>query len=243
MTDHSPRAEIGDNSMVYYVETMERIESNFAQWSDIVLTEANAGSFRDFGKEVKDTFDAFEADRKERQAPFELEINKIRAAFRPMTDRMEKMRETLRDRLLAFMKSEQLRKDREAQAAAQAHAEAERLAREARAKMAEGPNAIARMDAEDAEHDAAMAAIEAEHAERQALARPSVSSASGMTRAMSMRTTWGVKVIDGPKLVRHYAKNPEMIALAEKIAAKESRALKGAINIPGVEPKAIESAA
>lgn len=118
---------------------------------------------------------------------------------------------------------------------AAARAEAERLAREAAAarKAAEDQRGVsATVEAEEAEKRAAEAAMAAQKA---AAARPQVASASGGARRVSVRTTFRARLINYPAAVRHYANNPEVVAVLERLASSDVRAAKGKIQIPGFE--------
>jgi hypothetical protein len=241
-----PLLRIGSNSMAMHEDgaaTLERELLKLAKIPDGVemvdwateLTELQAAQIKDLGQKAHEKVGELDLAERAERKEFEDEIARIKGLFRPLSSRAESVKVKCRSILTAYLSAQQRKRELEA---AEAIRKAKALEDEALATKqaaAQSGHVFDAMDAEDAEHAAEVAEITAHHAQQMAAARPSIGSLTGFGRAASLRVTWSAKAIDGPKLVRHYAKRAEMIEAALKLASAEMRATKGQAVIPGAE--------
>ncbi len=258
-TDTSSRiAGIGDNSFAMHADETAAVERTLIKLiGDSAVTSvelpklleagskidaATAALIRDAGKSAHDHLQALDKSEREMKAPFESQIILVKAGFRPLIARTSILKENARGVLTGFLKEQDRQAQIAAAAAAKAQEEADAAAAAAAAKAQDTGHAFDHMDAVEATYAAEAQAIETEYAGRVASSKSSVGSASGIAKAASLRVTWGANVVDGPKLVRHYAKRQELIDAALKLAAAEMRASKGQATIPGAEAVKTEKA-
>jgi hypothetical protein len=206
----------------FFTGRVDRLIMDLAPLLAAEPTEQVAARLRDLIAEATD-LEKWATQAKAAEKKPHLDANAaIEAAYKPIAESLDQLKKDARAGVTAFLVAEEQRR---AAAAAKAEAEAE-AAREA----AEG----AAPESDEA-YDADMADIAATHALRQAEVRPSIGGARSGARAMSLRTYYSVKVVDGPKLVAHFAAHPEVIAAAKKVADALAKATKGAQQIPGCE--------
>jgi len=188
------------------------LEMDAANFEGVTITSENAGALRDIVARGNDIKKRMEAARKDAKQPH-LDAGKaVDAAFKPPIENTTGIVTTAKSRLQAYLIAEQERERAEAEAARKA---AEALKDDAII----GQRVTEIADAK---------AKQAEQAGR-------VASQDGIAKVASLRTYRFAQVDDATALVAHYASNPDMIALAEKLANADIRAAKGAeITIPGV---------
>jgi hypothetical protein len=223
-------AVLGHNSGTLLYSAIDGLEIRLAGF-DEALTASTAPSVRDLMKNAHDQAGELEADRMAAQQPYQDEIDKVRAAYRPLVDRALAVKASARKLLDRFLAAEDLRIKQEARDAEQRLEQQRQAAREALEAAQASP--FAQGEADDAQKVLAELEIDAAHAARKAEGGPSVSSASGLARAAGYRISYSVNVTDSAKLVKHFAKHPDVIAAAEKLANAAARASKGAMRIPG----------
>ena len=239
MTD---RAAIGHNSgnpeglaSAIWSERLVQINRRL-EGVRLPLNEHTASTMRDVLADATSALKDSDAERREIQKPHEDRLTAIRNAFRSVTAQGETIRDKCRQHLGAFMETQRIEQERIAN---EARATALLKAQEAEeARKAEMGDIDAFSPAGDALKAAAEAEIHAEYLERQAAAGPRIASGSGVAKAASFRTSWGVTVTDHRKLVKAFQDHPDMIECATKLAAAQVRAAKGDLRkpIPGCEP-------
>lgn len=212
-------------SAQYYIDQLEGLKDRVTQWSQTEINGENAGALRDLIGDIKNVAKAAEKDRKATKEPYLEQGRKIDKDFKPVASLADDFVKPLTRALSEFMALEERRRREEAE---RARIEAEKKAAAAEAlKEDEFAGDFAQAQAEQAE-------VVAKRAER-AADNTSVKG-SDSDRAMGLRTYRKAKIINGAMLVGHFANNPDVIALCEKLANAEIRAAKGGeVSIPGIE--------
>jgi hypothetical protein len=193
------------------------------------ITAPIAAALRDIQKRARDLETELTAAKASDKAPHLDAAARIEAAYRPLTASAVEIKAEARKHVDLFLLAEEKRRKDEAAEAKRIADEAKRIADEA--VQDDDPFG----NADDAVHDARLATIAADHAERKADAGASIGSASGITKAASLRSYWSVKVIDPAAMVNHFAGDPGVIEAATKAANALVRATKGSMKIPGCE--------
>ena len=199
------------------------------------INERIAAQLRDVVKQAIDLKKEMDAAKAVDKQPHLDANTAIEAAYRPLANDTETIRTQARAKIDAFLRSEELRRDREAAEARRIAQEAEEAARAAKLEAVVSAHPGAQEGAEDAESDAAMASHAAIHAEKRAEAGPTVQSASGLGRASSLRSYWSAKVVNPVIAATHFANDPGVKVAVKKAADAFARATKGAQPIPGCE--------
>lgn len=175
----------------------------------VTITADNAPNLRDVMARATALTKRMEAARKDQKQPHLDAGRAVDADYKPWLSDVASLKNAAGDRLTPFLRAEQERQQREAEAARKL-AEQERgdtiLEDRAKAKAAQASEA------------------------------PRVNSASGLAKAASLRTFRYAKVTDAAKLVAHFADDFGVIDAAEKAANAKIRAAKGRpLEIPGIE--------
>lgn len=189
--------------------------------------------------------EALEKERDGRVRPLNAIVKTINAAYKPVREHLEKLRDHAQDRLTQFALREEARRAREAEEAQlvaeakmQALREAEEREAEARDNAAHGELGVdissATQDADHAFADAKRAVRGAQVAEKQVPVRFS----TGSGRALSMRTREVLSVSDRIAAVRAMQKEPGILEDLDAAILKAARAYRKA---KGSLPKGIDA--
>lgn len=188
------------------------------------LTNDTAGAVRDFIGNVARIGKEAEASRKSLKQPHLDAGRTIDESFKPVVVLVDQIVKPLKKQLSDFL-AEQERIKREVAEKARKEAEA-KAALAAKVKEDEFIGDFAEQEAEKAAKDAKYAELLAE--------QNNVKGTSD--RAMGLRTYRKANVVNAAMLVGHYASNPDVIALCERLANAEIRAARGGeVSIPGIE--------
>ena len=178
---------------------------------------------RDLAKEA-------DAKRAELKAPILAEGREIDGAFKPIVDGAKDATKPLRVLMAAHIREKQRKALEEER---KAREEAERKAAEAEVLGDDDlVGEIVKEEAIEAQTAAAVAGINTKKAGQ---AKPTGG------RAMSVRKTYGVTVTDSAALVEHFKKTQAVIDLCAELATRQVRAMKGDIELPGIEITTTES--
>lgn len=195
------------------------------------ITEANAGEARDLIGLAKKLAKDIDAKRDEEKRPHLEAGRQIDATYKPLVDAANAAPSPLSNALLAYVNEQ---KRLAAEAAEKARRIAEEEAKRA-AALADDP-----ILGEDVVDAAKLAQQKAEVAAASVKTVATVKGSEGF-RAAGVRKTWKAEVTDAAAMVAHYAKHPDVIAAALKIANADARTSKGAYNVPGVKFVEVES--
>lgn len=195
------------------------------------VTEANAGEARDLIGLVKTLAKDIEAKREEEKRPHIDAGRQIDATYKPIKEAADKAADPLSKALMAHINEQ---KRLAAEAAEKARRMAEEEARRA-AELADDP-----ILGEDVVDAAKLAQQKADVAAASVKTVATVKGSEGF-RAAGVRKTWKAEVTDAAAMVAHYAKHPDVIAAALKIANADARTSKGVYQIPGVKVIEVES--
>jgi hypothetical protein len=191
-----------------FIHEIGALEMDAAAFDGVEITAENAPALRDVIARGVALGKKIEAARKCAKQPHLDACKDVDADFKPVAEHVTGISNGAKGLLTPFLVAEQKRQQ---EAAAEARAWAEVLAsKEASATAAE--------------------------TEKQAAAAGRVESASGLARAISLRTYRSARVIDASALVAHFAGHASVIEAAEKLANAAIRDAKGEhVAIPGVE--------
>jgi hypothetical protein len=231
-------AWFGDNRAPVLLSEVSALEDRLNNLG--AITGDTAPILRDIMAEARNKANELEIDRKTDQKPSELDIEKIRSAYRPLVDRASMVVEVARKDLNGFLEAERVRLAAEAQAAAD---EVERKRRELLNAQEGGAFDVDPDLVETRAKEVAEAEVEATYAERINSSGPTVSSATGMSRAAGQRVTFSAKATDYKKLVNAMWKDPKVQEAALKAAAAMMRASRGTAVISGAEAVEVRNAA
>lgn len=195
------------------------------------ITEANAGDARDLIGLAKKLAKDIDAKRDEEKRPHLEAGRQIDATFKPLVDAANAAPAPLSNALLAYVNEQ---KRLAAEAAEKARRMAEEEAKRA-AALADDP--ILGGEVQDG---ARLAQQKADVAAASVKTVATVKGSEGF-RAAGVRVTYRADVSDPVAMVTHYAKHPDVIAAALKVANAEARNSKGSATIPGVTIVPVES--
>lgn len=189
------------------------------------ITGDNCGRVKDLVDNAKKLAKDIEESRKLAKSPHEQAAKAVDLAYAPLRDRLIAAADGVKRMVEAWVLAER----RKAEAAA---AEARRIAEEAAKTAAE-------VDPFLQDEDAATQAAETlALAETRALASRQVVSASGASKASTLRKVRSANVTDSKALVLFYHEHPDVLGAATRLANAAIRAAKGGpVSIPGVEVK------
>lgn len=211
----------------------ERIADAAGEWAKAKIeTETKAGELKDFLDAARKRLKEIDKRRTEDKKPH-LEAGKaVDAAYKRITDVIERAGTLAKAPLEAYLKEQQKiaeeRRRAEQEAARKAAEEAER-----ERQIAErNANAAAMVEAEEKAAQAA-AAQKAAEAER----KLKVSSATGTgSKSTSLRTVRSARITNINQAMLHYRGHSDLIDCITRLANADVRAAKGAqITIPGIE--------
>jgi len=215
----------GPQDAEHYLALLRDLKAGSASWDGTAVTEDNASNLRDHIGYLSAVGKQAEKDRKALKEPYLQSGRKVDASFKPVATEVLKQISPLKKMITDFLEQEE-REKREA---------AKRAEEEARAKAALADKV--KEDAfvgEVAEEQAVAAAKEAKYASL--LAEQNSVKGSEDDRAMSLRTYYRAKVVNGPVLVAYYATHPDVLELCERLANREIRSAKGGmVQIPGID--------
>jgi len=195
------------------------------------ITEANAGEARDLIGLAKKLAKDIDAKRDEEKRPHLEAGRQIDATFKPLVDAANAAPAPLSNALLAHINEQ---KRLAAEAAEKARRMAEEEVRRA-AELADDP-----ILGEDMADAAKLAGQKAEVAAASVKTVATVKGSEGF-RAAGVRKSWKAEMTDAAALVAHYARHPDVIAAALKIANADVRTSKGVYPIPGIKAVEVES--
>lgn len=206
-----------------FAEQIASLTAQVASFGEI--TEETAGAANDIIKRAGQIAKEIDQRRKDEKQPHLDAGRSVDATYNPLKDSANALVAPLKRALAAFI-AEQKRL-----------AEEERRAKEEKARQ-EAAKAAALANDElvgervQAQAKQAMTDFkDARIAEKQAA---NVKGSVGF-RAAGLRTRRFAKIVNARELVRHYANNPDVIALCERLANADIRAAKGApVSIGGV---------
>lgn len=209
----------------YYLSELSQFKNAVADWSQGVVTDANAGPLRDLIGKIKGLAKDAEKDRKKLKEPHLEAGKKVDRDFKPVATTADSLTAPLNKMLTEYLRAEDERKRKEAEEARR-KAEAEAKAAQA-LKDDEFVGAEMAERAEQSELEAKRAAKEAETVNVQG---------NDSSRALGLRTYRSANITNPSMLVGHYASHPDVLEVCEKLANAEIRAAKGGVvSIPGVE--------
>lgn len=196
---------IGDNHPPSPIEMAKKTRTavaNFLQDMPVVTTDNDARQTKLIIDRAKASLDEMEDARKREVGPLNLRVSTINESYKAASRPLTALLDQLKSRLAAYIRAEQERREREAEAARQAALEAERIAREAEQREREAiDNAAvgecadvgaAIEDADSAFNDFAKADRTATRAERDM----HVKIGGGFRRAASLRTVETLVLVD-----------------------------------------------
>lgn len=195
------------------------------------ITEANAGEARDLIGLAKQLAKDIDAKRDEQKRPHLEAGRKIDAEFKPLVEAAKEAPQPVERALLAYINEQ---KRLAAEAAEKARRMAQEEARRA-AALADDP-----ILGEDMADGAKLAEQKAEVAAASVKTVATVKGSEGF-RAAGVRKSWKAELTDAAALVAHYARHPDVIAAALKIASADVRTSKGVYPIPGIKAVEVES--
>jgi hypothetical protein len=196
-----------------FIHEIGALELEAAAFEGVEITAENAPALRDVIARGVAIGKRIEAARKDAKKPHLDACKDVDADYKPVAEHVTGIANAAKGLLTPFMVAEQKRQQAEAE---EARKKAEALRKDA-------------LLSERAE----ARAVEAEKA---AQAPVRIASASGFSRAGSLRTYRSARVIDAAAMVAHFAGHAAVIEAAERLANAAIRDAKGAaINIPGVE--------
>jgi len=195
------------------------------------ITEANAGEARDLIGLAKQLAKDIDAKRDEQKRPHLEAGRKIDAEFKPLVEAAKEAPQPVERALLAYINEQ---KRLAAEAAEKARRMAQEEARRA-AALADDP-----ILGEDMADGAKLAEQKAEVAAASVKTVATVKGSEGF-RAAGVRKSWKAELTDAAALVAHYARHPDVIAAALKIANADVRTSKGVYPIPGIKAVEVES--
>jgi hypothetical protein len=191
-----------------FIHEIGALEMDAKAFEGVEITAENAPALRDVIARGVALGKKIEAARKGAKQPHLDACKDVDADFKPVAEHVSGIAGAAKGLLTPFLVAEQKRQQ---EAAAEARAWAEVLATK----------------------EADAAAVETA---KQVAVAGRVESASGLARAISLRTYRSARVTDAAAMVAHFAGHASVIEAAEKLANAAIRDAKGQpITIPGVE--------
>lgn len=229
--DLNPRAVMGDNrpppfdaAIVADLKTKSDEFANAAGvWLDkgALQSEDDAQRLNDFVAGARKLWKKIDDVRKDAKKPHDDAGKAVQAAFTPLLDALKKAGERVQPLATKWMQEQEakrLKAEREAEEKARkAREEAKRLMDQA----AERNDIVGEMEAQAALDDAEKKAKEAA---RDAKTPVRVASATGGTKAMSLRTYVTAEIENIHKAMLHYKDAPDLVACIKTLAEREARA-------------------
>lgn len=166
---------------------------------------------------------AFEAQRKAIVDPINQAKNAVQALFKPVLDDIDEAKGIIKQKILAFRREQDRKRDQE-------QAALDRAAREHRAKLeAQAEKAADKGNVEKAAVLAATAAV---------ISAPIATSTYVAPKGQSIRKTWKVRITDRVKLIASILANPAfayLLLIDEAALNKLAVAMHGKVPLDGVE--------
>lgn len=210
----------------------------FLQQCPEIKDESTAERANDFIAQLRAHRQSADKARKTATQPYRDAVAAVNAKFTTVTDFLSTCETRCKDRLGKYLRAKAAR---EAEQRRRAEAEAQRAREEAEAKAEEAAFDTGSVQSELQAQHAQQAADAAEKAARRvatATATTTVASATGGTRATSLRTKHTVRVHDWDALYAHFRLHEKVRAVLEQLANAEvrgSQELKdGRRTLPGV---------
>jgi hypothetical protein len=202
---------------------------------EAITDQETAEACDSFLSQIKAEIDAAEAERKAGNAPHNQAIKANNERFRPVTALLETCQ-----RLLKPLKADWLQRERDRIAVEKAAAEAAALRAIEEADAARRAAVAAAQPTVEAAVAADRAAQTAEQkiADYQAAAAAKPAVKGGLAaRSSGLREYWSAVITDWPAATRHYQNRAEVKIVVQQLANADARAMKGALNIPGIDAK------
>lgn len=229
-----------NNGPVFNTDVVEAFAKEVADIADAasewasteITTQTQAGLCKDFLDTARGKLKEIEDRRKAEKQPFLDAGREIDAAFKRLTDTIEKAGKLAKASLEVYLKEQQRIADERRRAEQEAARKAAEEAERERMIAERNRNAAAMVEAEEK----AKAAEEAQKA-AEAEARAKVSSATGTGKSStSLRTVRSARLRNINQAMLHYRGKAEMEETILRLANADIRASKGAaIEIPGIE--------
>jgi hypothetical protein len=205
----NPRAVAGNNNPPGPIGIGAITVADASAWlaeNPVIETPGTAKEAAAMEKRVKASFDEIEAERVKAVKPLNDEVKAINETHKAAQKPLETARNTIKQRLAAYLQAEEAKRRAEAERIAAEAAEAERIAREAEAKEREAKdNAAQGVVGEDVvaatiEADQAFSRFEKLDRAKEIAAKDSkVKISGGYGRALSLRTIEVLHVDDAAK--------------------------------------------
>jgi colicin import membrane protein len=164
--------------------------------------------------------------RKVEKQPHADKVKEVDGWWGALDTKIEKLLKSTADKLTAYARIEQERKQREAEEARRKVEAAEQARKDAELAAAAATTESARIEAEAQADVAARNVKEASREEKRAAAPVKVASATGLARTGSMRKVWAVKIDDLTRAMLHLKKTnePAFVEFVTQLAGAELRA-------------------
>lgn len=212
---------MGSNALAMLTEQAQEMLAALAEIK--AVTNANCGDVKDLADDGLKLAKEIEESRVLAKKPHADAAKGVDDAYNPLKESVESAARAVKKLVEAFVIAEKKRAEAEA-------AEARRKAEELAAAQAEVDPFLA----DDAAIQEAQTVVAI--AETRAMASRQVMSATGLSKASSLRIVRSAVVKDAKALVLFYAEHPDVLGAATKCANAAIRAAKGGpCVIPGVE--------
>jgi hypothetical protein len=226
---HNNPPVIDDSTLVRVQELVDAANLWLSSVKEIADPDT-ARACDDFLNQLKAELRALEEDRQAKVRPYLDGQKAVNTAFERPKALLDKAIRLLNPLKTAWLKREA---DRIAAAKREAEEEALRKMQEAEDLKRREPTSI----------EAAVAADEARKKADEAVARAhQISQRKAQvkgdyaTRSSSLRSYWSAEIVDYPKALQHYASHPDIRAAVERLANADARAMKDALDVPGLRP-------